>query len=65
MNIACGLLTLLLSLPMVTRAGLVISADPGDSPLVITGWPAKAAGFSSNLRLTARQDPPEGGKSAR
>lgn len=60
MNMARCLLALLVALPMATQAGLVISADAGDSPLVITGWLDEGTGFSGNLRLTARHDPPEG-----
>lgn len=52
------LLSLLAALPIVTQAGVVISTDAGDSPLVITGWLDEAAGFTGNLRLTAQRDPP-------
>jgi len=65
MKIPCCLLGLLVALPMASQAGLVISADAGDSPLAITGWLDEDTGFSGNLRLTARHDPSEGADTGR
>ncbi|MCR4406211.1 MAG: hypothetical protein NUW24_04700 [Anaerolineae bacterium] len=44
----------LASIPVLAQAGLHIEVDPGDTPLVITGWLGEENAFVGNLRLTAR-----------
>ncbi len=45
---------ILVPIPALAQAGVQIEVDPGDTPLVITGWLGEENAFVGNLRLTAR-----------
>jgi hypothetical protein len=45
---------ILVPVPTLAQAGVRIEIDPGDTPLVITGWLGEENAFVGNLRLTAR-----------
>jgi hypothetical protein len=46
-----------IALPTFAQGGIHITVDPGDSPLVISGWLDEGKNFTGNLRLTADHDP--------
>jgi hypothetical protein len=48
-----------LALPVATQAGVVLSPDAADSPLVLAGWLDEGTVFTGHLRLTAERDSPE------
>ena len=48
------LFLILMPVPALAQAGMQIEVDPGDTPLVITGWLGEENAFVGNLRLTAQ-----------